>query len=222
MPPLKTIVLALTLSVLPAAAALAQIRSEPPLVERDGQLVLEAMEQSLSMPMPNWLDADTRESGAVRSQVETVYVEDETQALLEIFPKGESQALWTTLYGARITRQAGLALTEYRQAVMAAYARNCKPEVTVFFQLAPDEGEDLAPLGFVCGAYRDTLIGYQGLGEVMIVRFSKSEKGVGIVYQEWRGKSFDPSQPANWPIAAEVVEARASELQQAASLSALD
>ncbi len=107
-------------------------------------------------------------------------------------------------------------------AVMSAYARNCKPELTGFFQLGPDEGESLAPLGFVCGSYLDTLSGYQGLGEVMVVSFRKSDRGIAIVYQEWRGKSFDPAQPASWPVATQTVEARANQLNSAAQLSALD
>ncbi|MCW5722375.1 MAG: hypothetical protein KIS86_14645 [Devosia sp.] len=222
MPQLKSVVLALALALLSAAGAQAQIRSEPPLVERDGELVLEALQQRFALPLPDWLDEAQRQSGEVRAQIEAVYLEDETQALLEIFPKGESQALWTTLYGARITRQTNVALADYRLGVMSAYARNCKPEVTGFFQFGVDEGDSLAPLGFVCGAYLDTLSGYRGLGEVMIVSFRKSEKGIGIIYQEWRGKSFDPAQPATWPVATATVEARAGQLHEGARLSALD
>lgn len=222
MPQLKSVLFALGVALLPITGAQAQIRSEPPLVETADGLVLEALEQRFALPLPDWLTEAQLEDGTVRAAVEAVYVEDETQALLEIFPKGESQALWTTLYGARITRQANLALTDYRQAVMSAYGRNCKPELTGFFQFGPDEGDILAPLGFVCGSYRDTLWGYQGLGEVMVVSFRKSPKGVAIVYQEWRGKSFDPAQPASWPVATAVVEARAHQLQRDASLSALD
>lgn len=222
MPQLKSVLLALSFALVPLAAAQAQIRSEPPLVETQDLLVLEALDQRFALPMPDWLNESQRQAGDVRSVIETVYVEDDTQALLEIFPKGESQALWTTLYGARITRQPNLALTDYRQAVMSAYGRNCKPEVTGFFQFGPDEGEILAPLGFVCGSYRDTLWGYQGLGEVMVISFRKSANGVAIVYQEWRGKSFDPAQAASWPVSTAVVEARARQLHRDAQLSALD
>jgi hypothetical protein len=214
--------IALMLSVVPAVSAQAQVRSEPPLVAEGDQLVLEAMDQRMVLPMPDWLSEAQRRDGDVRSHLEAVYVADETQALLEIYPKGESQALWSTLYGARITRQTNVSLVDYRAAVMSAYARNCKPELTGFFQLGPDEGESLAPLGFVCGSYLDTLSGYQGLGEVMVVSFRKSDRGIAIVYQEWRGKSFDPAQPASWPVATQTVEARANQLNSAAQLSALD
>lgn len=222
MPVNRFFAIALMLSVVPAVSAQAQVRSEPPLVTEGDQLVLEAMDQRMVLPMPDWLSEAQRQDGDVRAHLETVYVADDAQALLEIYPKGESQALWSTLYGARITRQTNVSLVDYRAAVMSAYARNCKPEVTGFFQLGPDEGESLAPLGFVCGSYLDTLTGYQGLGEVMVVSFRKSEKGIAIVYQEWRGKSFDPAQPASWPVATQTVEARANQLNSAAELSALD
>lgn len=222
MPLNRFFAVALMLTFVPAATAQAQIRSEPPLVQDGGQLVLEAMEQRMVLPMPDWLNDAQRNDANVRAHLEATYIADETQALLELYPKGESQALWTTLYGARITRQTDVSLTDYRAAVMAAYARNCKPELTGFFQLGPDEGETLAPLGFVCGSYLDNLTGYQGLGEVMVVSFRKSEKGIAIVYQEWRGKSFDPAQPSSWPVSTETVENRAIELNRTARLSALD
>ncbi len=222
MPLNRFFALALMLSIVPAVSAQAQVRSEPPLVEEGGRLVLEAMDQRMVLPMPDWLSDAQRSDGNARDNVETVYIADETQALLEIYPKGESQALWTTLYGTRITRQTEVSLLDYRAAVMSAYARNCKPELTGFFQLGPDEGEKLAPLGFVCGSYLDNLTGYQGLGEVMVVSFRKSDRGIAIVYQEWRGKSFDPAQPGSWPVATATVEARANQLNSDAQLSALD
>lgn len=222
MPVNRFFAIALMASVVPVVSAQAQVRSEPPLVAEGDQLVLEAMDQRMVLPMPDWLSEEQRKDGDVRAHLEATYIADETQALLEIYPKGESQALWSTLYGARLTRQTNVSLVDYRAAVMSAYARNCKPELTGFFQLGPDEGENLAPLGFVCGSYLDTLSGYQGLGEVMVVSFRKSDKGIAIVYQEWRGKSFDPAQPASWPVATQTVEARANQLNSAAQLSALD
>lgn len=222
MPVNRFFAIALMASVVPVVSAQAQVRSEPPLVAEGDQLVLEAMDQRMVLPMPDWLSEAQRRDGDVRAHLETVYVADDAQALLEIYPKGESQALWSTLYGARITRQTDVSLVDYRAAVMSAYARNCKPELTGFFQLGPDEGESLAPLGFVCGSYLDTLSGYQGLGEVMVVSFRKSDKGIAIIYQEWRGKSFDPAQPTSWPVATQTVEARANQLNSTAQLSALD
>jgi hypothetical protein len=88
--------------------------------------------------------------------------------------------------------------------------------------LQPDEGEVLAPLGFVCGSHREDLPGYAGLGEVAIIAFMKTSTGVAIVFQEWRGKSFDPQVPSTWPVATDVVQARATQLKDQAALTPTD
>lgn len=205
-----------------AGPVLAQVPSEPPLTEEGNALVLDAIGHSFALPLPDWLSPAERLSGEVRPLLEAHYVSDESQALLEIYPKGQSQALWTTLYGARITLEASRPLTDYRSAVMFGYSQTCKPELTGFFQFGEDDGENLAPLGFVCGAYLDRLTGYAGQGEVMVMSFRKSERGVAIVYQEWRGAAFDPSKPETWPVDTDVVEARAAQLQAEAALTLID
>src|SRR5690606_40874160 len=70
-------------------SAQAQVRSEPPLVAEGDQLVLEAMDQRMVLPMPDWLSEAQRRDGDVRSHLEAVYVADETQALLEIYRSEE-------------------------------------------------------------------------------------------------------------------------------------
>jgi hypothetical protein len=205
-----------------AGPVLAQVPSEPPLTEQGNALVLDAIGHSFALPLPDWLSLAERLSGEVRPLLEAHYVSDESQALLEIYPKGQSQAFWSTLYGARITLEASRPLTDYRSAVMFGYSQTCKPELTGFFQFGEDDGENLAPLGFVCGAYLDRLTGYAGQGEVMVMSFRKSESGVAIVYQEWRGAAFDPSKPETWPVDTDVVEARAAQLQAEAALTLLD
>ena len=205
-----------------AAPAVAQALSEPPLTEAGNALVLDALGHNFALPLPDWLSSAERLSGSVWPLVDSTYRADENQALLEIYPKGETQALWKTLYGARITLEASRPLADYRSAVMYGYSQTCKPELTGFFQFGEDEGDNLAPLGFVCGAYLDRLAGYAGEGEVMVMSFRKSDKGVAIVYQEWRGEAFDPSKPATWPVSTEVVEARAKQLQDEAALTLAD
>lgn len=202
-----------------AMPVVAQDASQPPLAEADGALTLDRLGHHLTMPMPNWLQAP---SGPIETQVEVRYVGDDRQAVVELRPKGETEALWNTLYGARITLAANRPLAQFRAAVMAGYAATCKPESTGFFQLQPDQGEVLAPLGFICGGYRDDLIGYSGLGEVAVMSFKKSTDGVAIVFQEWRGKSFDPKTPSSWPVATDVVQARATQLQDQAALTPTD
>lgn len=204
------------------APAMAQVTSEPPVTEEGNALILDAIGHKFSLPLPDWLSSAERLSGNVIPLVDATYRSDENQALLEIYPKGETEALWKTLYGARITLEAGRPLDDYRRAVMFGYSQTCKPELTGFFQFGEDEGDTLAPLGFVCGAYLDRLTGYAGEGEVMVMTFRKSEKGVAIVYQEWRGDAFDPSKPETWPVDTDIVEARAKQLQADAVLALAD
>ena len=212
----------LLLSLLAATPALAQVSSEAPLVEQGNALVLTAVGHSFSLPLPDWLTPAERLSGNIQPLVETNYVSDANQALLEIFPKGDTSDQWSTLYGARITLEASRPLTDYRSAVMFGYSQTCNPKLSGFFQFGDDEGETLAPLGYVCGAYLDRLEGYKGQGEVMVMAFEKTDKGVAIVYQEWRGPLFDPSKPETWPVSTEVLKARAEQLQADAALSLAD
>ena len=208
----------LLLALLLAPGAMAQ-EGQTPLVAADGALGLDRLGHHLSLPLPDWLETLT---GPIETQVEIRYLTDDRQALVEIRPKGETEAFWNTLYGARITLDADRPLTEFRAAIMARYAATCQPQRTGFFQLQPDQGEVLAPLGFICGGYRADLLGYAGLGEIAVMSFKKSPGGVAIVFQEWRGKAFDPAVPVSWPVASDVVQARASQLQDEASLALLD
>lgn len=202
---------------LPATAQNAP--DQPPLAEADGVLTLDRLGHHLTMPMPDWLEAP---SGPIASQVEIRYVGDDRQAAVEIRPKGENEALWSTLYGARITVGADQPLAKFRSAVMMGYAATCQRAQTGFFQLQPDQGEVLAPLGFICGAYRDDLAGYAGLGEVSIMSFKKTATGFATVFEQWRGKAFDPKTPSTWPVATDVVQARATQLQDQAALTPTD
>lgn len=203
-----------------AAPVMAQGATAAPL-EREGDLlVLDALSHQFSIPLPDWLSAEERSSQDVTALVETHYASDERQALLEIMPKGQSETDWQTLYAARITLEPERALADYRRATMFGYAQICQPELTGFFQLGEDQGETLAPVGFVCGAFLNRLAGYAGLGEVMIMAFKRTEAGVAVVYQEWRGDAFDPTNPSMWPVPTDTVEARARELQAEAELLA--
>ena len=211
------VLLALAGAVTPVFA---QLRSPAPLSEAGGKLVLDTMGHTLDLPLPDWLDTADDAIG----RIETTFVAEDGQALLEIYPKGESEALWTTLYGARISRdEQERTLADYRAALMILHANSCKPELTGFFQLGPDKDDnDLAPLGFVCGAYLDRYSTFAGLGEVMVASFSRSDTGVAIIYQEWRGKAFDPRDPKSWPVATDVVQSRANALKAQVALSKAD
>lgn len=218
---LKSAILVLAALGLGAVPASAQIRSEPPLRAENGMLRLDTMGHSLALPMPDWLAPDAAQSAL--EHVETSYLAEDGQALLEIYPDGESEALWTTLYGARVSRdEKERTLADYRAALMMLHANSCEPALTGFFQLGPDDGDNLAPLGFVCGAYRDHYTTFRGLGEVMVASFRRSDTGVAIIYQEWRGAAFNPADPSSWPVSTDVVEARAAQLQADVTLSKAD
>ena len=191
--------------------AWAQLRSEPPLGDQDGGLLLSTQGFELWLPPPDWLDGF--QEGNVRTQVDAVFRAGDGEALLEIYPKGEGEALWSTLYGARISQGAGFTLKAYRDAVITGFSRNCRPDLTGFFQLGTDEGDVLAPLGFVCGAFDPRLRAYSRLGEVMVMSFRQEGDAVALIFQQWRGDAFNPADPASWPVQTSVVEERARQLQ---------
>jgi hypothetical protein len=203
-----------------AVPAMAQPVQEIPIEVVDGQMVYDVLGQRLSWPVPDWFPA----SGAPQwaDYVSPNHVESDDQASLEIFPRGESEAYWTTIYGARINATPDVALTQLRSAVVNVYSRACQPQTVALFQFEPDQGDVIPPLGFLCGAYLDQLPSYAGKGEVMVIGFVRSETGVGMVYQEWRGAAFDPEDTSTWPVSPDVVEQRLAQFKSAVTLSSAD
>lgn len=192
----------------------ANAQSDTPPVSRDGlNLVLQSLGHAFTMPPPDWLSSAERMAPDVMGLVESNYYADPAQAFIEFFPKGQSLENWTTTYAARITLEPGRSLEDYRNATMVGYAQTCKPEALGFFTFGKQTEDFFPPLAFVCGAYRDTIAALRGQGEVMVTVFRKTEAGVGVVYQEWKGPAFDPSDPATWPVAGELFKARAAELE---------
>ena len=217
MRPARSILLGLAALVLLASPTRAQDNSGPALVLEGSGLLLEALNHRLTIPRPNWVDATATD---LEPLVSTSFVIDDVDAVLEIFPRFESRGFWTTIYGAYITRVTGRPLSEFRDQAVAGYAQTCQPALTAFVQLGPDEGENLAPFIAVCGAY--ALGGDSARGEVMIMTFRQTEQGVGVVYQQWRGKAFDPANPASWPVETAIVEARAAQFRGEVALALVD
>ncbi|NGP16919.1 hypothetical protein [Devosia aurantiaca] len=125
-------------SVLPVLAAMALVSpalaQTMPVTVEGNNLVLEAQAQKLSLPKPDWIDQAAENWTDL---VSTRFTEIGDQAHLEIYPRGEGEAFWTTHYGARLTRSANPVLTEFRSAVMDVYARSCRPEATAFSSSNP-------------------------------------------------------------------------------------
>jgi len=209
-----------TLSIALCVAASPVVAQDMPLSETNSALVLQSLGQTLTFPTPDWLTADEQASGAVTPLVEVSYKPEDARAVLEILPKGETEADWNTLYGVNVLADPEKTLVRAREQVVASRSRTCIPSMTAFFQLGPDTGDDIAPLGFVCGGFGSTAAGYVGRGEIMVVAFKKSPAGIAMVFQEWRGPTFDPGTPATWPVPSATVEARARQLQEQTSLSA--
>ncbi len=222
MSPIKSALV--TLLALPALTLSAQAQTAPemPVSVEDGQLVYKALGHRLAWPLPDWVPATEAAPDGLDQFVTSSASEAAEQASLELFPKGESEAYWTTLYGARITARGDTALSQLRQAVVNVYARACKPETVALFQLEPDMGDAIPPLGFLCGSYLDELPAYAGKGEVMVIGFVRSQAGVGMVYQEWRGAAFDPQDTATWPVSPEVLESRVAQFKSEVTLTPAD
>lgn len=205
---------------LAAALPVAATETASPVLSRAGeQLALEALEQRLLMPAPDWLAAGAEIDP---NAPETLLEADAQEVSLLLYPRAESEAFWTTRVGARLSLDGNANLKAYRDVVIIGYAQICRPELTAFFQLSPDQGEELAPLGFACGGYNDRLSGYQGKGEVMIMRFLKTARGVGVVYQEWLGPAFDPATPASWPVDTALIERRVAQFEAEVALGLVD
>lgn len=211
---MRALILALC-GLLAIGSAAAQ---DAPTLGRDGvNLSFEALGHRFVLPTPDWLSPTERLSPDVLKLVESNTYGDAGQAFAEFFPLGESIDKWTQTYAVRLTLQPGRSLDDYRRATMYGYSQICKPEAIGFFSFGEETGDFFPALGMVCGAYKDNGK-LRGLGEVMVAVFKKTDTGMAMVYQEWKGRAFDPSDPKTWPVDAAVFQARAKELQDAVTL----
>jgi hypothetical protein len=199
--------------------AIAQDGAPPlPLTSEGDRLVLEALDHKVTMPRPDWIGGE--DSSALTAEVSPRFVDLGDQAHLELYPRGEGAAFWSRLFGARLTRMPEPVLADFRATVIDVYARSCRPDATAFFQLEPDDGDNLPPLGFVCGSYRDPV--YADEGEVTLIGFLKSDDSVAIVYQGWRGKAFEPSDTATWPVTPDELEQQVNRFKTETALGNAD
>ncbi|NMA96960.1 MAG: hypothetical protein GX970_02435 [Phyllobacteriaceae bacterium] len=192
-----------------------------PISSAGNLLELATLGHKVVMPFPAWLADRSPDAASLRDITTVKFSEIGDQATLEIYPRGEGEAFWSTLYGARITRQADATLEQMRSVIIDVYARACRPETVALFQLEPDEGDAIPPLGFVCGEYLHAT-GYVGRGEVMVMGFYKSETGSAMIYQEWQGEAFNPSDSTTWPVSTEEIEARIAQLKTEIAFGPVD
>jgi hypothetical protein len=210
---MRTLLLALALLAISPSIA-----EETPTLGRDGvNLSFSALGHRFVLPTPDWLAPAQRLSPDLLPLLESNTYGDATQAFVEFFPKGQSVDNWTTTYAARLTLQPGRSLDDYRRATMYGYSQICKEEALGFFNFGEETDTFFPALGMACGAYKDNGK-LRGLGEVMVAVFRKTDTGIAMIYQEWKGRAFDPSDPTTWPVDAKAFQTRAKELQDVVTL----
>jgi len=210
---MRTLLLALALLAISPSIA-----EEPPTLGRDGvNLSFSALGHRFVLQTPDWLAPAQRLSPDLLPLLESNTYGDANQAFVEFFPKGQSVDDWTTTYAARLTLQPGRSLDDYRRATMYGYSQICKEEALGFFNFGEETDTFFPALGMACGAYKDNGK-LRGLGEVMVAVFRKTDTGIAMIYQEWKGRAFDPSDPTTWPVDAKAFQARAKELQDVVTL----
>lgn len=188
---------------------------------RDGvNLSFEALGHRMVLPPPSWLTPAERLQPDILPLVESNLYGDPGQAFVEFFPLGQSLKSWTNTYAARLTLTPGRSLDDYRRATMYGYSQVCKDEALGFFNFGAESDDFFPPLGMACGAYKDNSV-MRGLGQVMVAVFTKTDAGIAMVYEEWRGRAFDPSDAASWPVDTALFQARAQELQDTVTLQKL-
>ena len=202
----------------PLAAQTGTATPPVPVIQEGGSFHFDAAGHRFIVPVPDWLTAAERLSPDIMGLIESNFYVDPLQAFVEFFPKGQSLEDWRTTYAARITLEAGRSLEDYRRASVFGYSQACKPEAIGVFYFGEQRPDFFPALGFVCGAYRDDIKGLRGQGEIMVSVFRKTDAGVAVVYQEWKGPAFDPSNPATWPVTTSALQARADQLQAEAKL----
>jgi len=188
------------------------------ITQEGSSLRFEAAGHRITLPFPDWLTAAERLAPDVVALVESNTYSDPKQAFVEFFPRGQSLENYETTYAARITREPGRSLEDYRRTTIFGYSQGCKPEATGMFTFGEDSETFFPALAFICGAYLDSVSGFEGLGAVMVSVFRKTDAGIAVIYQEWRGPAFYPYDPAGWPVSAETFQARAEEIQAEAEL----
>lgn len=201
-----------------AAPATTTPASDAPMTRNGDQIELDMVSHKLSVPLPDWLSDSDKATDDLKSVLETAFVGGASQAQVEWFPKGQNQASWTTRYGAQLLLQPNAPLPKFRAITMRSFAATCPKANIGFFQTELDDGEKLPPLGFICDNYGQASGPLAGLGEIALLAFRKTDSGVSLVYEDWRGPAFDATKPATWPISPDALQARSATFNAKVSL----
>lgn len=216
---LKTVIFVLFAGVLLVSPAWAQA---VPVTKSEAGLAFAALGHTLSFPLPDWLSAEEQGAADPLPLLESTSRDDGKEAVVEFVPKGQSFDAWTMRYAVRVILQPERTLEDLRQQVVLELSQTCKPDLTGFFQFGEEEPGAPPALGFACGGFLDSIAGLSGQGEIAVIAFKRSDKGLATIVEEWRGPAFDPSAPASWPIATTIVQNRADRLHAASELQATE
>lgn len=184
----------------------------------DGQLVLEAQGHQFFVALPAWF---AQNEDMTLDDQELIISGDKNSTRFEILPKGQNADSWTHMYGARIVLEPERDLAEYRSAAAYGYALTCHGETGQYFLADQDTDEQIAPLIFICGRFVPEA-GRPGEGEIMVMAFRRTDKGIAVVYEEFRTRAFNGKDQAAWPISGPSMVERANQLLASAALEKLD
>jgi hypothetical protein len=153
--------------------------------------VLDFQGVHLEMPAPIW------ENGKTGSEVyheQGMTSDGKPIAIHEVIPKGETFEEWTELFAAMVEAGLDHTIGEYAGSQIESFRTACQiDEKDVIYYQATDT---TAYLVIPCG--KDNTA--QGLGEVGVFYLAKVGGALVKIYHEWRGPSFDPSKPDQWPV----------------------
>ncbi len=210
----------MTRPVLFAAAALAALVVASPVMAapatQEGEsIVFESLGHRVTMPLPDFGSGTPTPLSALQTYDET----NDKEALLELLPPGQQFTSWGQLYWTRMVMVPELTLEQMRGFTVQGFSQICKPDEVEYF--TADGTDGFAPLIFVCGAHADG-IGLDGLGEVMITAYRKTDDGIAVVTMEWRGPAFPVAVLNAWPIDGRALIERAKALDAAVSFEAVE
>jgi hypothetical protein len=185
---------------------------EAALTETAGALHFQALDHTLTFPLPRWSNAQSELSSLQRFASGS-----DAEALIELLPEGQTFESWGQLHWARLIADPRITLEQMRNFTISGFSDICQAEQTQYFIAREDAADSFAPLVFVCGAHT-TGLGLDGLGEIMIAAYRRSDAAIAVVTTEWRGPAFPVEMVSAWPLSPQGLMARANALDAGTAL----